>query len=166
MNDISVEQIIKVKPPKKAMVFKVIMIILALVSVSLLRVLVGYGIVLTACFVVFTILLFRYYDAEYEYELVGNELTVDRIMAKASRRRMGVYDLGRMEIMAPLNSEKIAYKEHQKFKSSDYTSGEKTENIYVIYAPSENEIVRIAIEPSEDMLKAIKTIGGKKVYEK
>lgn len=166
MEDINIEQIIKVKQPAKAVFFKVAMILLTIVSIGLIRYLVGYGVVLTACFAVFSVLLFRYYDAEYEYELINNELTIDRIMAKSARRRMGVYDLGRMEIMAPYGSEKIAYKEHQKFKSFDYSSNMEKDNTYVVFAPSSNEIVRIILEPDERMLKAIKSVAGSKVYMK
>lgn len=165
MNDLMVEQIVKVRQPKIAVFYKVVMVFLAIVSLGLLKVMVGYGIVLTACFVVFAVLLFKYYDAEYEYELVDGNFGVDRIMAKASRKHCGDYDVNRLEIMAKKGSEKIAYREHSKIKTFDYTSNTESDNVYVMYLPSSNEEVRVLIEPSERMLKAIKQIAKGKVYD-
>lgn len=164
MESQNVEQILKVRQPRKAIFFKGAMIVLSLFSVGLIRFITGFGVILTACFILFTVLLFRYYNAEYEYELVDTELTVDRIMAKASRKRCGVYDVGRMEIMAPLGSEKIAYKEHQKWKSFDYSSNMNHGTVYVLYAPSQKEMVRVLLEPDEKMLGALKAVAGRKFY--
>lgn len=166
MNDVVVEQIVKVRQPGVARVYKAVMIVLALVSLTLLRVLVGYGVVLTACFVVFTFLLFKYYDAEYEYELVDGSLSVDRIMARTYRKHCGDYDVNKLEIMARKGSEKIAYRENGgKTKTFDYTSNTDSDNVYVMYLPSNNEGVRVLIEPDDRLLAAIRQLGKGKVYD-
>ena len=166
MENISVEQIIKLKQPADAIFYKVGLAVLTIVSIFLIRYLVGFGVILTACFGLFLVLLWRYYDAEFEYELVDNRLSVDRIMAKSARRHCGTYDIGKIEIMAPAFSEKIAYKEHQKLKTFDYSSNTDKSNTFIAYLPSENEMVRVILEPDERMLDAIKSIARGKVYDK
>lgn len=166
MEDISGEQIIKVNPPKMALFYKIGLGILTLVSVFLIRYLVGFGVILTACFGLFLILLWRYYDAEYEYELVDGELSIDRIMAKSSRKHCGTYNVARMDIMAPTGSEKVEYRKHQKLKTSDYSSNKGDDGCYVLYLPSNNEMVRIIIQPDERMLAAIKAVAQGKVYDR
>ncbi len=167
MDTISVEQIIKVKQPGIAVFYKIGLAVLTLVSIVLMRyVLFGFGVILVACFGFFLVLLWRYYDAEFEYELVDNELSVDRIMSKSSRKHCGTYDVAKMEVMAPSGSDKIAYKEHQKLKTFDYSSNTDKSSTFVMYLPSNNEMVRVILEPDEKMLKAIKAVAVGKVYDK
>jgi len=166
MDDINVEQIVKVNPPKKALFYKLGLGLLVVVSLLLIRYLVGFGVILTACFGLFLVLLCRYYDAEFEYELVDGDLSVDRIMAKASRRHCGTYDVSRKDIMAPVDSEKVAYRKHQKLKTYDYSSNNGNENCYVLYLPCNNEQVRLIIEPDERMLEALRKTAVGKVYDR
>ena len=107
MEDISVEQIIKVNPPKMALFYKIGLGILTLVSVFLIRYLVGFGVILTACFGLFLILLWRYYDAEYEYELVDGELSIDRIMAQRRLNTESIRSL-RPPIILPIREMRAA----------------------------------------------------------
>lgn len=165
MEDVSVEQIISVKPPAISVFYKIGLSLLTVVSVVLIRYLVGFGVILTACFGLFLVLLWRYYDAEFEYELVGGELSVDRIMAKSARRHCGTYSVSKLEIMAPYGSERIAYREHQKLKSYDYSSNTGSGSRYVLYLPSNNELVRIVLEPDDRMLQALKSAAPHKVYD-
>lgn len=166
MENISVEQIIKVKQPGIAVFYKIGLAFLTIVSLFLIRYLVGFGVILTACFGLFLVLLWRYYDAEFEYELVDNQLSVDRIMARSARRHCKTFDVGKIEIMAPYGSEKIAYKEHQKLKTFDYSSNTDKSKTFILYMPSENEMVRVVLEPNERMTSAIKAIARGKVYDK
>jgi len=87
MYNVSTEQIIKVKAPKNALIFKIIMIIACILAVTTIPQTHAFGLLLFAVLVVFTVFVFRYYNAEYEYSLVDGELTVDRIMARTRRKR-------------------------------------------------------------------------------
>ena len=89
MYNVSTEQIIKVKAPKNALIFKIIMIIACILAVTTIPQTHAFGLLLFAVLVVFTVFVFRYYNAEYEYSLVDGELTVDRIMARTIRHLFG-----------------------------------------------------------------------------
>ena len=65
MYNITTEQILKTKAPKQAAVFKTVMILACILAVTTIPSTYALGILLTAIFVVFTVILFKYYNAEY-----------------------------------------------------------------------------------------------------
>lgn len=155
MKDISVEQIIKVNPPKYAMPLKILMIVLSIASLYFIVSLMAIGVLLTVGLIVFTVIMFRYYDSEYEYTLVENELTIDRIISKASRKRCGVYDIAKLAVMAPAGSDKLTDNQRMNCKSYDYSSNTDAAKTYVLFVPTNNELVRVVLEPNEEMKKAL-----------
>lgn len=160
--DISMEYIIKVKEPKNAKIYKVLLLVACCITAFF--VFYPIGVLSLAALVVFTILLFRYYDAEYEYLLVDKYLDVDRIMARSSRKKLGSYDLSKLEIMAFPGNERLTAYEQKNCKSYNYASGYKSESEYVIYLNNNNEMIKLIVEPDDRMLEAIKRIGGNKVF--
>lgn len=164
--DVQVEQMIKVTPPKTALLFKVVMVAACILAATTIPATYVLGLFLLIVFVIFTVLLFQYYNAEYEYSLVDNELTVDRIMARTMRRRCGVYNLGKAALIARFGSQDVLRMQHKQLKTFDYTAGNGTADAVVIYAYNmENEMVCIFIEPNEKMLEAIKRITPKGTYK-
>lgn len=161
MENISIEQIIKIKPHLYSSVLKGIMIMLSVFS--LVFILTAYGVFITTGLVILTIVIFRYYNAEYEYTLVEKELTIERIVAKSYRRKCGEYNLSRMEIMAPIESDKLPRKENSNFKTYNYSSNTDKSKSYVIIAPCNNEMVRLIFEPDERMKQTIWKISPSKV---
>ena len=129
MYNVSTEQIIKVKAPKNALIFKIIMIIACILAVTTIPQTHAFGLLLFVVLVVFTVFVFRYYNAEYEYSLVDGELTVDRIMARTRRKRCGVYDLSKAELVAKTGSQDALRMEHRQLRTHDYTSNEGNEAV-------------------------------------
>ncbi len=162
MLDVSIEQILKVKQPSIAKVFKVVMIILC--ALSLFFVIYAIGILTTAILVVLTVILFRYYDAEYEYIFVDKYMDVDRIMARSSRRRLNSYDFAKMEIMAYPGHDKLQTYERMNCKTYNYASGYHPEKEYVVFINHNSEMVRLIIEPKDEIIEAICKIDRRKVF--
>ena len=46
-------------------------------------------------------------EVEYEYLYVDKEVSIDKVMAKSRRKKVGNYPIDQMEIMAPLNSHRL-----------------------------------------------------------
>lgn len=161
MENISIEQIIKVNPPKYVKVLKPVMVVLCVFSLAFILTI--FGIFLTVGLIFLTVVVFHYYDAEYEYTLVEKELTIERIVAKSYRRKCGEYNLSRMEIMAPLGSDKLARSENGDFKTYDYSSNTDRSKTYVLFAPCNNEMVRLIFEPDERMKQTIWRTSPSKV---
>ena len=153
MYNITTEQILKTKAPKQAAVFKTVMI-LAFTTIPSTYAL---GILLTAVLVVFTVILFKYYNAEYEYSLVDGELTIDKIMSQSMRKRCGVYNIAKASMLAKPTCQAALGMEHKKLRTSEYTSYTAPEKTVVLYTmDASNEMVRIILEPDVKMLEALR----------
>lgn len=164
MFDISIEQILKVKPPGKAIIIKTLMIIVCIFSAFL--VIYAIGVLTLALMVVFTFFVFQYYNAEYEYSLVDTSLDVDRIMARSRRSRLGTYDFSKMEIMAPAGHAKLETYERMNCRVSNYASGYCPEKEYVVFLNNNREMIQLILEPNEEMLSAIEKIAPRKVFRR
>ncbi|MGN0480778.1 MAG: DUF6106 family protein [Lachnospiraceae bacterium] len=160
--DISIEQIIKIKQPEKAKVFKILMIIAC--CVSAIFIIYAIGILSLAIMVVLTVFMFRYYDAEYEYIFVDKSMDIDRIMARSSRKRMGSYDFSKLEIMAYAGHGKLETYERMNCKTYNYASGYNPDKEYIVYINNNNEMIKLIIEPNDKIIDAIKRIDTRKVF--
>ena len=103
-------------------------------------------------------------DLEYEYLYVDKELSVDKIMAKKGRKRVATYDMGKMEILAPMNSYHLDNYKNRSDKTVDYSSGvvKQPDTRYVFYYDGRQ---RVVIEPNEELIKAIQMIAPRKVFK-
>ncbi len=166
MFDIAVEQIVKVKPPKISIVYKAVLIIACIVAATTIPQTLTFGIIVLALFAAATFLVFQYYNAELEYSLVDDTLTIDRIMSKSSRKRCGVYTISRAKLVARADSQDAMRMNHMDVKTTDYSVGASNHDSIVIYAYNEhNELVRIFIYPDAEMLEAIRQTVDKSVYK-
>ena len=171
MFDVAVEQIVKVKPPKTAVVYKALLIIGCIVAATTRRCTTlswtrTFGIIVLALFAVMTFLVFQYYNAELEYSIVDDTLTIDRIMAKSARKRCGVYTLSRAKLVARADSQDALRMNHMDVKTYDYSVGASNHDSVVIYAYNEhNELVRVFVYPDERILHSIQNVVEKDVFK-
>ena len=103
-------------------------------------------------------------DIEYEYLYLDKEISIDKVLAKSKRKKAAVYDVERIEIMAPAKSHRLdAYKNRTFEKNADYGSGAEgePENRYVIIYDGNMKIIW---EPSAEMVKAIQMIAPRKIF--
>ena len=102
-------------------------------------------------------------DLEYEYLYLDKEITIDKVMAKSKRKRVVKYEVERMEILAPIKSWHIDEFKNRTVKTVDYSSGmEKQPDLrYVMYYEGN---LKVILEPSMEMVKAIKNIAPRKVF--
>ena len=106
MNDAYVECLVKQKTSLMAKIFKVFLIVLAvLFFLAVPFIYISFFLMLLAAGGAYLVHLFT--NLEYEYLYLDKELTVDKVMAKSRRKRVGVYRLDRMEIMAPIKSHRL-----------------------------------------------------------
>lgn len=165
MNDVYIEQIVVRKPPKSAGVTKVLLILLCILSLVMVVLPYGVGLIAIAAVIAFTVIRFRSYETEYEYSFVEGELDVDRIICKSSRRKCGSFDFKKLELMAPLGSQRELRLSHKKYKEFDYSSGDTEALRYVAYVMKDNETVRLVFEPNEELVAAVNYIARGKVFQ-
>lgn len=104
-------------------------------------------------------------DLEYEYLFVNGEMDIDMIMAKSKRKKAGSFRLSETDIVAPMDSHRLDYyKNNQKLKVLDFSSGNEKNKRYGVVTRNEKESCMIIIEPDENMAKAIKNSAPSKVF--
>ena len=164
MNETYVECLVKKETPIYMKLLKTLTIMLAacfvmLGFITLIAMIIGVLLCVAAYFVYLNC------DLEYEYLYVDKELSVDKIMAKSRRKRVATFDMGKLEIMAPLKSWHLDnYKNRmEKEKATDYSSGQakQPETRYVFFYDGKQQII---FEPSLEMVKAIQTAAPRKVF--
>lgn len=100
---------------------------------------------------------------EYEYLYLDRELTVDKILSQTKRKRVAVYSIDRMEIFAPINSRHLDSFKNRNVKIVDYSVGQELQPD-LRYAMYYEGGVKMILSPSEAMVKALKNVAPRKVF--
>lgn len=163
MNETYVEWLVKRKTPAYMTLLKILTIMLTVCFVLL-------GFFLLPAMIIAVLLGVAVYfvylnsDVEYEYLYVDKELTVDKVMAKSRRKRVATYDLGKIEILAPIKSWHLDNYKNRTDKTVDYSSGEEKQpdRRFAFFYDGKQ---RVLIEPNEEMIKAMQTVAPRKVFK-
>ena len=103
-------------------------------------------------------------DLEYEYLYVNGELDIDKIMSKQKRKRVGSYDMKKVEIVAPKNSHELdSFKNKKDLKLKDYTSLDPHAKCYILVFNKEKGQEMIKVELDESILNDLRRIAPRKV---
>ncbi len=102
-------------------------------------------------------------DIEYEYLYLDKEISVDKVMAKSKRKKVGTFLVDQMEIFAPLNSHRLDSFKNRSLKTLDYSSGvaNQPEKRYMMICNGDTKVI---LEPNEAMIKAIRNVAPRKVF--
>lgn len=163
MSESYVELLVARKPSVAMRFLKMLMIMLTVAFVLLLITLPGVvGLFLAAIAGVGAYFANMYTSIEYEYLYVDKEISVDKVLAKSKRKKVGSYTLDQMEIMAPLGSHRLDSYKNRQLKTVDYSSGEaqQPEKRYMMVMND----CQVILEPNEIMLKAIQDVAPRKVF--
>ena len=163
MNETYVEWLVKRKTPAYMTLLKILTIMLTVCFVLL-------GFFLLPAMIIAVLLGVAAYfvylnsDVEYEYLYVDKELTVDKVLAKSRRKRVATYDLGKIEILAPIKSWHLDNYKNRTDKTVDYSSGEEKQpdRRFAFFYDGKQ---RVLIEPNEEMIKAMQTVAPRKVFK-
>lgn len=162
MNDMYVELLVKRPQVKAASALHVIMIglgaVLFLIGImtNILITILGllcyggaYLLMLNACI-------------EYEYLYLDKELSVDKIKNKSRRKKVAVYSISKMEIMAPKGSHRLD--SYQNLKVRDFSSATQEGHAYELVVDGEKGRERIIIDTNEELLKAMRMSAPRNVF--
>ena len=163
MNDTYVECLVKAKQP---IWFKFLQVVLVALTVIFGLAMFLFGpvpLIIAAVCGVGAYFVNLLTDLEYEYLYLDRELVIDKIMAKSKRKRVATYSVDRMEIVAPVKSYHLDSYKNRSVKVKDYSIGEelKPDLRYAIYYEGG---VKILLNPSEELVKAIKNVAPRKVF--
>lgn len=106
------------------------------------------------------------FNVEYEYVYVDGQLDFDMILGGEKRKTALRIELDDADVIAPLNSEKMAGYQHLRQKN--FTSLEEGIEPYAIATklPDKEDKVVLLFEPNRKMIQMIWNKYGKKTYLK
>lgn len=102
-------------------------------------------------------------EVEYEYLYMDKEISIDRILAQSSRKKVATFAMERVEIMAPYRSHRLDDYKNRQVKIKDYSIGreEQPDRRYVFFYEGGEKII---LSPSEEMVKVMRNANPRKVY--
>ncbi len=116
-----------------------------------------------ALFFVTKYLIYPATDLEYEYLYCDKVLSVDKILAKESRKKVAEYELDRIEIIAPANSPRLVEYNKKELKTINLWSLDDSDGhvpMVVIYEGNQKIVLDLPIE----FVKIIQNNAPRKVF--
>jgi len=161
--DSYVECLVKTKPKGLWKFLKVLLIMLTVVFVMLSLMGVVLLFIFAICTGVGAYFINRKVNLEYEYLYLDKELIIDKIMAQTKRKRVAVYKLDGMEIFAPIKSYRLDNYKNRQVTEKDYSIGEELQpdRRYVFFYEGKEKII---VSPSEEMVKTMKMVAPRTVF--
>lgn len=164
MTDLYSELLIKKEQTGKDKAIKILMIA-AIAITAAAGLLIPIAWILTLALGIAAYFILPKLDLEYEYVFVNGELDIDKIMSKAKRKRAQSFDLGKMDIMAPVNSHRLEYQNHNtRAKVLDFSSGNPNHKVFAMFIPDEKELYKVLLEPDAQLLENIQKSCPRKVF--
>lgn len=110
---------------------------------------------------------FRNTNIEYEYDFFGGELTIDKIMSKAKRKRIKVINFNNFEYMAPSDSPRFGNMDSQMDRTYyNYSAHDLEEKTYTaLFRGEEKSSMYLEFSPNEELISLIRKLYPRKVYE-
>lgn len=163
MSDTYVECLVKTKPSLLGKFLKVLLIVLTVIFAVAMFVFPLFFILAIPCGIgAYFANMFS--DLEYEYLYLDKEIVIDKVMAKSKRKRVAVYSLDRIEILAPVKSYRLDnFARRNNTKVKDYSIGEELQpdRRYVMYYEGGEKVL---LSPSEEMIKVMKNVAPRKIF--
>lgn len=106
-------------------------------------------------------------NKEYEYSYFDGEIRFAKIMNKSRRKRLGIYQMGDVLMIAPVGDRSInRYENDSMIRVKDYSSRNKEHTVYEAVVQREGDIRLIKFEPDDEFLDAVEVKYKQKVVRK
>lgn len=159
MSDVYVECLVQAKGSKGTKFLQIFLIVLTVLC-CLAMVIFPPIVVVAVLLGVASYFVGTFTQVEYEYLYLDKELTIDRIVAQSRRKKVATYTIDRMEVFAPENSYHLDNYKKRDVKTEDYSAAE-SDKIYCMYYEGG---AKVLLSPTEDMVKALKNVAPRKVF--
>lgn len=164
MSDAYVECLVKAKTSVMGKLLKYLLIALTVFFVLIMMMMMNiifFLLALAAGVGAYFVNMFT--DLEYEYLYLDKELTIDKVMAKTKRKRVAVYQLDKVEILAPVRSYHLDNFKNRTVKEKDYSIGyeDKPDLRYVMYYEGGEKLI---LSPSPELIKVMKNVAPRKIF--
>ncbi len=157
MGDVFVERIVKRKVSPKGLMFRVLAVLLTVISFFSVLFLGMLGITLTILVLYGAYTVWSYTNVEYEYSFVNTELSVDKILGQRKRKHIADIDIKEAEIIAPANSSEITGRANS-LNVLDYSTGYESNDLYAMIASTDKGMAKILFNADEKMIDAMRHV--------
>lgn len=162
MNENYAEQLIKRRTPAYAYILTGVLGAVTAVTVFLALTTGVLAVILMFIAGFVTYLSYRNMNVEFEYLFVGGQLSVDKILGKAKRKKAFECSMEEIQIVAPKDSYALdEFKNVQK--TMDFSSGTGQGKAYVAIVQDKGERTKVVLEPGEKMLGCMRQCAPRKV---
>lgn len=125
----------------------------------------GYSLIICAAIGYGVYLIITSRKLEFEYALTNGEIDIDKIVAQRKRKRLISANCKELELFAKITSDKYNSSIEEIPDRIKAVTSMDSEDIYFFIVNEKNKRVVVFFEPDDKMLKVIKTIIPRKVFE-
>lgn len=164
LNESYAECLVRRKTPKAALLIKVLLAAVIVLSAASVLVIGPYGFLVFILCCVAAVKVIGNLHVEYEYLFVDRIFSVDRIYNQSRRKKAVEYALEDIQVIAPEGSGRVKEYDQQVRKVQDFTSGQEGKHYALIYQKG-GECIKVLFEPDEKMLRCFKMMAPGKILE-
>lgn len=165
MNEAYAEWLVKRKTPFYAYILTAFMAIITVISIffALTSGVISVIIMFAAGFA--TYILYRNFNVEYEYLYVSGQLSIDKIMGRAKRKKAWEASMEEIKVIAPSDSYVLKDYRVSGSKKMDFSSGSPGAKTYTVIHQSGANATEIIFEPNDKMLQCFRQTAPRKVVQ-
>lgn len=165
MNETYAECLVKRKTPVYAYILNVVLTVITLFSVFLALTTGILSMILMFGCMLLTYLSYRNTRLEYEYLFVTGQLSIDKILGKAKRKKAFECSMEEIQIIAPSDSNVLNDYKLQNQKTINFSSGISGARTYTAIVQSGSNSTKLIFEPDERMLHCLRQASPRKVVQ-
>ena len=163
-NETYAEYLVKRKSPLYTYALKGVMILLCIIGV-LLALTTVWGILALTVIGVATYFLFQYVNLEFEYLVVNDQLTIDKIMGQSRRKKAWEGTMEEIQIIAPSDSYVLKDYERPGMKTFNFSSQAPGAKTYTLIHQAGANFSKIIFEPNDRVLHCLRMRSPRKVIQ-
>lgn len=163
-NDTYAEFLVKRKPPTYTYALKALMIFLSVIALFLALTTV-WGILALGVVGAATYFLFQNMNLEYEYLVVNDQLTIDKILGKSRRKKAWEGSMEEIQIIAPSDSYVLKDYERPGMKTLNLSSQVPGAKTYTLMHQAGANSTKVIFEPNDRVLRCLRLRSPRKVLQ-
>lgn len=163
-NEAYAEWLVKRKTPAYTYALKAVMIFLCVIG-AFLALTTVWGILVLAAVGAATYFLFQGMNLEFEYLVVNDQLTIDKIMGKSRRKKAWEGTMEEIQIVAPSDSYVLKDYERAGMKTMDFSSHAPGAKTYSLIHQSGANTIKVIFEPNDRVLHCLRMRSPRKVIQ-
>lgn len=162
MNEAYVECLVaqETSPVKKFLYMLLMMLTVAFILLGFANII---AFLLAAVFGVLAYIFYQQTNVEYEYLYLDKEISIDKIIHKSKRKKVGTYGIDRMVAFAPVHSYHLDNYKNVKFTVKDYSIGaeQQPDRRYAFLFEGQEKLL---LSPTPEFVDALKNAAPRKVF--